>query len=398
MEHPLKIKLAAIAKDEAAYLPEWIFHHLHCGFDAIDIYVNKTTDNTNLIAEKLQTLPNVSFVNADKIFEQNEYPQEACYRTVFDNTDKNEFAYIMFLDIDEFWFSKDLKKGIKESLHQLNYPDVLCLNWFIKQGETKFSSLYENTLIGSTSRWVKTIFSTKLDIQRIEVHNVAGPNIQYTLANGKKWDFGERLINGAFVKDPFYEQNALDFFVIHRMYRSQMEYVSLLVRGRPTSRGKEWSVFKDNRNGYLGPHSAKEVIQLGSQDIINLQELYAEFLIRYDLKIELETAREFVLKRFRFALHQIRTSHWKNHGILKSILKNVSLPQVNRVYGLFKSRTTERVVSEATNEIRDLAICLEDFELEVAAKLMAIAKEMRPEGKVINQKLNSYLDKLNKDN
>lgn len=42
----MKVKLVAIAKDEAAYLPDWIFHHLYFGFDSIDIYVNNTTDNT----------------------------------------------------------------------------------------------------------------------------------------------------------------------------------------------------------------------------------------------------------------------------------------------------------------------------------------------------------------
>ena len=46
MNNEFKVKVVAIAKDEGAYIAEWIFHHLYFGFDAIDIYVNRTTDNT----------------------------------------------------------------------------------------------------------------------------------------------------------------------------------------------------------------------------------------------------------------------------------------------------------------------------------------------------------------
>ena len=64
----LKIKLVAIAKDEAAYLPEWIFHHLYFGFDAIDIYVNNTTDNTHELSQYLAPLESVSLIDGDSYF------------------------------------------------------------------------------------------------------------------------------------------------------------------------------------------------------------------------------------------------------------------------------------------------------------------------------------------
>ena len=40
------IKLVAIAKDEAAYLAEWIYHHLSIGIKEIDVYLNGVTDNS----------------------------------------------------------------------------------------------------------------------------------------------------------------------------------------------------------------------------------------------------------------------------------------------------------------------------------------------------------------
>jgi len=41
-----KVKLVAIAKDEAPYIPQWIYHHLSIGIDLIEIHINNTTDNS----------------------------------------------------------------------------------------------------------------------------------------------------------------------------------------------------------------------------------------------------------------------------------------------------------------------------------------------------------------
>ena len=62
-----KVKLVAIAKDEGAYLVDWIFHHLYFGFYAIDIYVNRTSDNTFEIADKLKSLEQVRFLDGDAL-------------------------------------------------------------------------------------------------------------------------------------------------------------------------------------------------------------------------------------------------------------------------------------------------------------------------------------------
>ena len=50
-----KIKLVAIAKNEAAYLPQWI-HHFLVGFNEIEIYINDTTDNSVAICEKIKRI------------------------------------------------------------------------------------------------------------------------------------------------------------------------------------------------------------------------------------------------------------------------------------------------------------------------------------------------------
>ena len=52
----IKIKLVAIAKDEAAYLPQWIFHHLRLGVDSIDVYINDSFDNSIEISRKINAI------------------------------------------------------------------------------------------------------------------------------------------------------------------------------------------------------------------------------------------------------------------------------------------------------------------------------------------------------
>ena len=40
------IKLVAIAKNEAPYIPLWAFHHFRIGIDLIEININNTDDNS----------------------------------------------------------------------------------------------------------------------------------------------------------------------------------------------------------------------------------------------------------------------------------------------------------------------------------------------------------------
>ena len=46
------IKLVAIAKNEAPYIPLWAFHHFRIGIDLIEIHINNTDDNSIRICKK----------------------------------------------------------------------------------------------------------------------------------------------------------------------------------------------------------------------------------------------------------------------------------------------------------------------------------------------------------
>jgi len=117
-----KVKLVAVAKDEAAYLPEWIFHHLTIGFDEIDIHVNNTTDNTWELQNKLKALPQVNFIDADPIFSGGYvFPQEEVYEQALLSARAEGFTHMMFLDIDEFWFSPSIEFSIKDFIKKSSF-------------------------------------------------------------------------------------------------------------------------------------------------------------------------------------------------------------------------------------------------------------------------------------
>ena len=67
----IKIKLVAIAKNEAAYLPQWIFHHLRLGVDSIDVYINGSSDNSVEISRIINSFePRFKFYESDKYVEK----------------------------------------------------------------------------------------------------------------------------------------------------------------------------------------------------------------------------------------------------------------------------------------------------------------------------------------
>ncbi|MEI8640734.1 glycosyltransferase family 2 protein [Pseudoalteromonas sp. Hal099] len=214
----LKIKLVAIAKDEAAYLPEWIFHHLYFGFDAIDIYVNNTTDNTHELSLYLAPLESVSFIDGDSYFLSGlKTPQQNVYSSAFTKAKEQGFSHIMFLDIDEFWTPLDMSTSIKDCLNLLR-ADVISFEWLNKFEDNKFSPALESEISGEHHRLVKTLMSLNLNSEKLDIHNIEVEGAINVLADGTKpifSDGNQQLSKVGEIKP---------YLIIHRMYRSSLEY------------------------------------------------------------------------------------------------------------------------------------------------------------------------------
>ena len=166
-----KILLAGIAKDEGAYLPEWIFYHLKLGIGKILIYVNNTTDNSLQILEKISKNYPVdykvvdgieSFTKYDSIIEpafKNRNPlQSRAYADIYSNVDKSLFSHILFLDIDEFIYGRN-----GNSLRNITNSDAFLFNWYNLAGDITEFSLIESAVRYVEDRYTKFIVRTGLD-------------------------------------------------------------------------------------------------------------------------------------------------------------------------------------------------------------------------------------------
>lgn len=390
MKREVKIKLIAIAKDEAAYLPEWIFHHLHFGFDEINIYVNNTTDNTSSLASSMQSLFNVHFIDGDSYFiNQQKTPQQKVYRDAFLKAQQEGFSHVMFLDIDEFWTPQDMETDIKQCLGELN-ADVISFEWLNKFEHSLFGPALEDTIKGEHHRLVKSLISTQFNSENINIHNILSENTINVLADGSPAAFSkdnQSLINVGDIKP---------YFITHRMYRSEIEYVSLLGRGRPSP--THTASFKDNRNGFCQPTLEVKTVSLNTQALAIYQEKKQAFYQRYLDSDHFEVAHQFVRQRYEYVVQLLRNATLDDVHTIKKVFKNVDTPEVNRALSEYFSNLVSYLSNDVTNALRDAAIALEKKNPQKSLMLMETALNFRPNGQLIKNKIAQYNKILNDNN
>ncbi len=321
----LKVKLAAIARDEAAYLPEWIFHHLEFGFDEIEIYINNTTDNSFDILRNIAKNYPVIATDANELYQSsNKNFQSSAYQEIAKKALDDGFTHLMLLDIDEFWTPADFNTSIHDAIAKFNYPQVINFNWLIHCDEKEFSPCYKPKLKVKTNPHVKTIFQLDAPWKKIDIHNVIGKKLTYTRGNGSTFDYSNSKHCG------IADRKCLDhdYFVIHRMYRSQMEYISLLGRGRANTKTL---TIKSNRQGYYEPAIKYEVLGFSS---ILLDAYYSKFNAFIELCCLPELiikSQGFVRERFKMVIGWLDNSNKDNSRLLYRLLSKVDLPEIVEV-------------------------------------------------------------------
>lgn len=325
----MKVRLAAIAKDEGAYLPEWIYWHLTQGFDDIYICINNSSDNSDVIAKKIaeknpvtvQLIDNESqygfnnsLINAD--FLKKNPLQSKLYADIYAKSSLEGFTHVMFLDIDEFLVSQET--SIQNVVASSSQDDVILFNWFNISGDkTPFSCVGSN-LKGEKSSFTKYLIKTGLsDIQFISTHNIQTTNSSKVL-------FGrsETNDNSNYIKDSGWSDKA---FILHRHLRSQPEYLSLL------SRGDTWDNsligLKNNRHGWsdIGIHS----VPIEQLNLENYKPNFEKFLRDCDIQEQVINARQYVLKRAESTKEVVSRVQNLNRD-LDRVLAGTNLQHVDR--------------------------------------------------------------------
>ncbi len=293
----MKIRLAAIAKDEGAYLPEWIYWHLKEGFDDIYICINNSQDNSetsvqNIAKKHPVTIKSIDSENCygfnddliDPHFLKKNPLQSKIYADIYSSSYHEGYSHVMFLDIDEFLSSGG--KGIHRLLTEHEQDGVILFNWFNISGEEESFSCTGMTIKGEKSPFTKYVLKTGLaDIKFISTHNIK------TTQSTKRL-FGRQITkdNSNYVKDSGWTDSA---FIVHRHLRSKPEYLSLL------SRGDTWDNsligLKNNRHGWS--NVGKHTVSLPYLNLHSYKEGIKNFLDDCGIQSLVTKDQEYVLAR-----------------------------------------------------------------------------------------------------
>ncbi len=320
----MNIKLVAIAKDEAAYLSEWIFHHLYFGFDEIDIYINFTTDKSEELLKKIakrypvnlysvenlispDSLPNDQFLS-ERFLDYNKLQARAYSDAVGRSLETTKTTHIFFLDVDEFWTPICFKKSIKDVLMDIGLPDVASFYWKNKVNEDSlFQRPFQNKIYYQENPHYKTIVKVSSDITIMNTHR--------SLYKSGVNQFGDRY------NEKQLELNSKHAFILHRFQRHEIEYISMLGRGDPTSPYK--FSLKFTRSGF---HRPVNPLSLSFDELLinDYDKEYEKFVIDNQLTDFINGGREFVFERKDLVVEYIK-KHIKICETIKKVIPDLTL-------------------------------------------------------------------------
>jgi Glycosyl transferase family 2 len=279
-----KILLAAIAKDEAAYLPEWIFYHLELGVDGILIYVNNTSDNSVKILDKIAvSYPSVRYLVVDGIelstvereldlldpeFLQRNPLQSIAFARIYNDTAAEEFSHILYFDLDEFLY--DTSQDSDSLRDEITGTDLTYVPWFNLSGDARTFQLIDSCGAGESYHRVKYIVRSGLGNPVFHsTHEITVSNIS--------------------------TKHSTRLVLLHRHLRSLDEYLALI--GRGDTYRNSFNGFKMARIGWST--EGKESLHIEPPHGEFYRQRYSEFLRKTGIQSDIEDAREFVINRKR---------------------------------------------------------------------------------------------------
>ncbi len=234
-----KVLLCAIAKNEAAYLVEWIaYHKFIVGFDEVLIYENDSTDNSRLILEKLDKLGICQY----KLWPRSQgiVPQRSAYNDAI-QTYNQSYQWVCFLDLDEFLVLKNFN-SIQDCIQSFeNKADSILINWlmFGSSGHSTYSPepvIQQFTKCADYSSPIHKHMKSISKIDSIEVLDIhiprLKPNYKYFHIDGKELHFGADP-TGEHIKNQGYV-NHKPAQINHYQSKSLEEYKCRKLKGRAT--------------------------------------------------------------------------------------------------------------------------------------------------------------------
>jgi hypothetical protein len=305
-------------KNEAPYIPLWVFHHFSIGIDLIEIHINNTDDNSIRICKRIkQVNSNFNFIKSDTLFRQSTKAGRLFQIDAYNEslkTSKNghdQATHLLVLDLDEFLTPKTLEGNIKNLIQASPSTDIFSFLWYsddYKAANAPFSLPFQTETSIFRMDHVKSMAKISDDLISCNHHNFIyrkafdpinqlAERTEILLNDKSNTTIRRSKLNHEFL-NTLEQQHPEAWFVLHCVYRSEIEYLSSLSRGR--GHNNDSRPIKSNRWG-LQPypmHSSREIIlSIPPAQLRSYRRNYNLFKRKAKLLGKIKRARRFALDR-----------------------------------------------------------------------------------------------------
>lgn len=230
----MRVALVCIAKNEDAYIQEWLDYHLKLGVDSVFIYENDW--RSGIEREGIHTIP------WDGVKRQVAAYNDFLFK-------RHDFDWAVFIDIDEF-IVLNKHDNLKCFLSQ--YSDTVALNWMMfgdnGQENTEGSVLERFTCRGTLpDRHVKCIVNLRKP-GRMRMVDPHAPNTPWIDTNGNTGT-GQNNYDG----DNKIAQ------INHYFCKTRQEYAEKIARGRADwHTARTWEEFEQYNQNEVEDFTARD--------------------------------------------------------------------------------------------------------------------------------------------
>ena len=312
------IKLVAIAKNEALYIPGWVHHHFKIGVDFIEIYINNTKDNSIEVCDRIKKkYKKFDYFESDDLFKksinQGQSFQLNAYNQSLEKAREswNSITHLLVLDIDEYLMPRDFNYKIKDLIESSSSVDIFSFLWYsddfdksskaIKHSLTKNFNIYRMNHVKSMTRIHDSVkecihhnFVYSENHDRINQFS----SCQDILLSDEHNTHERQSVLNTELLDKLDKNKPEQWFILHQVYKSETEYISSLFRSDECN--GDFSPLKSNRWG-MQPfpcYESKPIkFKIAPEKIEDYRNSYLNFIAECDLKNQIKKSRKFVINR-----------------------------------------------------------------------------------------------------
>ncbi len=382
--------VVAIAKDESAYIHEWVHHYLYFGFKEIYIAVNRTTDSSLKILEKLSKKnEQVHFREVDWLDqcvseEKNKSIQSLSYAYLSSLISKKHpsISHILYVDMDEFWFTQNFEHDVSEYLASMPPFDLACFPWLCQNGDnSQFEMPFKNLGVETGNPHIKSMLSVaKLnEVKAFRCHTPVFDGEENKLVDPEGSPVETGRHDQMFKKATPLDSSAA---ILHRMLRSELEYTALLMRERPGIKAP----IKNNRRGFK--KSGASTLNIPKELLSRYWADLDEFVKETKIKTLLDASRSNIRSKAEKILDPDDDVLIKNLAIYAKVLEGT------RFLDTFKERLLKIRGKLSQTELLDHSKSMKKINNHEAARILAevaTAREIKADSKTLPLKGNSNI-------